>query len=321
MFGLAVIRHLFSVDCFKPRIAESVTSLKTEEFDCLLSVFAPLWYKFYRIHTIEGKKRNKPFMNAQKDTKSLPTAADKLFFILVYLKNYTLQEMLAASFGFSQGQASKWKKALCPLLYDTLNKLNMLPLRDGHKVAKALEALGEDKCFQDVSERLINRPSDQATQKEFYSGKKKAHTIKNNFITTQSQQVIYLSPTHQGTMHDKKMADEDQVIFPDDIQLFQDSGFQGFQPENVFIVQPFKKPKNGELTEMQSWFNQYVATIRITVEHAINGIKRMRVIKDKCRHFCQQFRDQVICICTGLHNFRVSSPVRQYKSVQKWPLR
>lgn len=152
---------------------ESVTSLKTEEFDQLLSVFAPLWYRFYRIHTIEGKKRNRPFMNAQKDTRSLPTAAEKLFFILVYLKNYTLQEMLAASFGFSQGQASKWKRVLCPLLYDTLDKLKVLPLRDSHRIAGALEALGENKCFQDVSERLINRPSDQATQEEFYSGKKK----------------------------------------------------------------------------------------------------------------------------------------------------
>lgn len=130
--------------------------------------------------------------------------------------------------------------------------------------------------------------------------------------------MVYLSPTHEGTVHDKKMADEDQAIFPDNIQLFQDSGFQGFQPENVFIVQPFKKPKNGELTEMQKWFNRYVARIRITVEHAINGIKRMRVVKDKCRHFRQHFRDQVISICTGLHNFRVCSPVREYKSSRKW---
>ena len=152
---------------------ENVTSLKIEEFDQLLSVFYSKWTKFYRIHTIEGKKRNMPFMNCEKDTKSLPTVAEKLFFILVYLKNYSLQEMLAASFGFSQGQASKWKKVLCPLLFDTLDNLQMLPLRDGHKIAKALEKLGETQCFQDATERLINRPDDQDTQEQFYSGKKK----------------------------------------------------------------------------------------------------------------------------------------------------
>lgn len=121
-------------------------------------------------------------------------------------------------------------------------------------------------------------------------------------------------------MHDKAIADEEQVRFPDGIQVFQDSGYQGFEPENVFVVQPFKKPRNGELTNIQKWFNQYVSQIRICVEHAISGIKRSRIVKDKCRHFCQHFRDQIIAICTGLHNFRVRSPLRSYNSKFKWAL-
>ena len=115
-----------------------------------------------------------------------------------------------------------------------------------------------------------------------------------------------------------KIADQDQAVFPDDIHLFQDSGYQGFEPSNVFIVQPYKKPKNGELTSLQKWFNVYVSRIRICVEHAICGVKRMRIVKDKCRHFRQHFRDRVMAICTGLHNFRVSSPYRKYNSAFKW---
>jgi len=130
--------------------------------------------------------------------------------------------------------------------------------------------------------------------------------------------VVYLSPTHEGTMHDKKIADEDQLLFPDNIHLFQDSGYQGFQPQNVFIVQPYKKPRNGELTPLKKWFNTYVAKIRITVEHAISGIKRCHIVKNKCRHFRQQFRDDVILICSGLHNLRVTSPFRNYQSLCKW---
>ena len=152
---------------------ESVTGLTVEEFDQLLLVFSGKWRNFYRIHTIEGKKRKVPMMKADKPTKSLPLTEQKLFFILVYLKNYSLQEMLSASFGFSQSQASKWKKILCPLLFDTLDALKMLPLRDGHRVAQVLEKLGETKCFQDASERIIDRPKDQHTQQAFFSGKKK----------------------------------------------------------------------------------------------------------------------------------------------------
>lgn len=152
---------------------ESVTGLTVEEFDQLLSVFSGKWRNFYRIHTIEGKKRKVPMMKADKPTKSLPLIEQKLFFILVYLKNYSLQAMLSASFGFSQSQASKWKKILCPLLFDTLDALKMLPLRDGHRVAQVLEQLGETRCFQDASERIIDRPKDQHTQQVFFSGKKK----------------------------------------------------------------------------------------------------------------------------------------------------
>lgn len=121
-------------------------------------------------------------------------------------------------------------------------------------------------------------------------------------------------------MHDKKIADEDGLTFPDGIQLFQDTGYQGFCPENVHLVQPFKKARNGKLTDLQKWFNKYVARIRITVEHAISGVKRCRFVKDKCRHFCQHFRHLVILIATGLHNFRVCSPLRTYNSHFKWHL-
>ena len=153
---------------------ESVTGLKVEEFDKLLSPFSSQWRNFYRIHRINGTKRTAPLMNPDKATKTLPSTEEKLFFILVYLKNYSLQEMLAASFGFSQGQASKWQKTLTPLLQQALKALKMTPARTGNLVKPILEKLGETQCFQDVSERSINRPQDSDTQEVFYSGKKKS---------------------------------------------------------------------------------------------------------------------------------------------------
>ena len=302
----------------RPAQFQSVTSLTVEEFDYLLSSFSDKWRNYYKVYTIEGKRRKSPLSNPLKNTKTLPTVSDKLFFILVYLKNYSLQQKTGADFDFSQSQTSKWVKTLRPLLAASLNTLKLMPVREGYKVAGVLEKLDETKCFQDASERLINRPKDQEAQKEVFSGKKKAHTVKNNFISTESQYVAYLSPTHEGKMHDKKIADEAEIVFPDDIQLFQDTGYQGYRPENVYIVQPFKKPKNGELSDLHKWFNKYVASVRITNEHAINGLKRLRIVKDKCRHSCLQFRDQIIEICVGLHNLRVTSPFRRYKSKVKW---
>ncbi len=69
---------------------------------------------------------------------------------------------------------------------------------------------------------------------------------------------MYLSPTQQGTVHDKKMADEQELVFPNNLHLFQDSGFQGYCPENVHLVQPFKKPPKKELSPLKKWFNRYL---------------------------------------------------------------
>jgi hypothetical protein len=104
----------------------------------------------------------------------LPTVEEKLFFILVYFKNYSLQEMLGASYSFSQAQASRWIKILRPILQDSLKILQLLPQRKGNQVAQVLTRLKAAQCFQDVTERLVNRAQDDTTQKEFYSGKKKS---------------------------------------------------------------------------------------------------------------------------------------------------
>lgn len=155
---------------------ESVTSLKVEEFDFLNAVFAERWIKFHRYHTIEGKKRKHPLNNPHKETRTLPSTEEKLFFVLVYLKNYSLQEMMSANFGFSQGNASKWIKILRPILYQSLAKLKLLPETRASHVANKLQDLNDltkPQCFLDGTERVINKALDRETEEQFYSGKKK----------------------------------------------------------------------------------------------------------------------------------------------------
>ncbi|MEZ4953795.1 MAG: transposase family protein [Saprospiraceae bacterium] len=140
--------------------------------------------------------------------------------------------------------------------------------------------------------------------------------MKNNFLATENQYVVYLSPTHEGSVHDKKMADEDQLVSLT-AATFSRTRIRAMHRRTFLLSSPSKTTERG-LCELKKWFNKYVSKIRVCVEHAINGVKRCRVVKDKCRHFRQHFRDQVIDICTGLHNFRVCSPFRSYKCNFKW---
>ena len=80
------------------------------------------------------------------------------------------------------------------------------------------------------------------------SGKKKQHTVKNNLLIDAACKILVLSPTYKGSRHDKRIADETVSFLLSGSYLYQDSGFIGFNPAGITVVQPKKKPKGGELT-------------------------------------------------------------------------
>ena len=64
----------------------ALTSLTLPEFEYLLKEFAPLWQKYYKYHTLEGKKRILPAFT-EHGNALLKGTEQKLFFLLVYRKN------------------------------------------------------------------------------------------------------------------------------------------------------------------------------------------------------------------------------------------
>lgn len=107
-------------------------------------------------------------------------------------------------------------------------------------------------------------------------------------------------------MHDKRIADIAGYSPPPGSVLYQDTGFQGFTSPGVKIFQPKKKPKGKDLTIQEKAKNREISSIRIRVEHAIAGIKRFRIVKDKLRNTKKGFADFVMETCCGLHNFRLN---------------
>jgi hypothetical protein len=157
--------------------------------------------------------------------------------------------------------------------------------------------------WHDGTERPIHRPRDAAEQQEYYSGKKKCHTIKNLLVINETCQICFLSATYEGKATDKSLADLEGYSLPSGSGLYQDMGFQGFVLAGITIVQPKKKPRGGELTPQEKATNRRISSIRI--EHAIGGVNRYRIVKDKIRLLKDRIRDTVMETCCGLHNFRL----------------
>ena len=194
----------------KPRTLRSLTGLNANEFDALLPSFARAWDEFVSTR-FKHAKRQRAYGAGR--IAHLKTLEDKLLFILFYFRQYPTQEVQGFFFGMSQAQANEWIHRLSGLLNQALGYEMQLPERRAAKLETVLSRCPSLEFIIDGTERAINRPKDKDDQKDYYSGKKKCHTVKNNLITERGGKVMYLSPTVAGRHHDKKIADEEGYRF------------------------------------------------------------------------------------------------------------
>ena len=78
----------------------------------------------------------------------------------------------------------------------------------------------------------------------------------------------------EGKRHDKKLADESNYQLPKGSYLLQDTGFQGFELEDIFILQPKKKPRGKALTEEEKQLNQEISRACVRIEHVMSMLDR-----------------------------------------------
>jgi hypothetical protein len=129
--------------------------------------------------------------------------------------------------------------------------------------------------------------------------------VKNVLLVHAPLTILFLSETHGGRVHDKRIAEATPYPLPAGSRLLQDLGFLAFTLPQVDILMPTKKPRGQELTLEQQLTNQALDQRRLRIEHVNSSVKRCRIIKDRLRLWKKGIRDLVMELCCALHNFRV----------------
>ena len=290
----------------RPGVFQRLTGLTPNEFEKLHDKFFSVWKEFVYSEFIKGKNRQRKYGGG--NTPRLKTSQDKLFFILIYVRLYPLQIVLGCWFNLDESNANRWVHRLLPMLSQTLDYNHVLPKRGRCKSLNEiiLEYPDLKDVLLDGVEQPIRRPKDEDEQKNKYSGKKKRHTKKQVIITNpNTQAVIYTTPTCPGKEHDKTIIEAQKLGASEEIIIGGDKGFQGLEIDQAKVITPTKKPKNKHLPEHIQKQNQIFSSIRISVEHAISGIKRSNIAKDIYRNIKEGFDDTSFLAAIGLHNFRV----------------
>ncbi len=113
------------------------TSVTLDEFQQLVPPFEAAFQARMAAWRMDGKPRTARRFTVYKNCP-LPTPEDRLFFLLTYLKTYTLQVVQGRLFGMVQGKANQWIHVLLPALLAALRALGDAPTRSLTALAQRL---------------------------------------------------------------------------------------------------------------------------------------------------------------------------------------
>jgi transposase len=143
----------------------------------------------------------------------------------------------------------------------------------------------------DVSEVPCERPKKK--QQEWYSGKKKRHTLKLQLLVHPVTSKILCVTAGRGATHDLRLLRESKTPIHPETELIADAGYQGIQHQHAFTRTPKKASKHHPLTDEQRACNRQLAQVRLPVEHVIRRIKVFRIMKETYRHRRRRFHLRV----------------------------
>jgi transposase len=159
----------------------------------------------------------------------------------------------------------------------------------------------------DATEQRTRRSADYATQKRYYSGKKKCHTIKTQIIVNERGRIRHVADSVPGSTHDLTLLRESGVTtdLPEGLTVTADTGYRGAQndfPEHS-VALPYRRKSKQALTPEEKLHNNLVSKVRIVVENALCELKHFRALSSVFRHSLDIY-NQITRAVAGIVNWR-----------------
>lgn len=121
-------------------------------------------------------------------------------------------------------------------------------------------------------------------------------------------EILYLSPTYQGKVHDRKICEEENLTFFKKLNVFMDLGFLGVTSDSAQIIIPYREKRNQTpLSTEEQKHNKWLSKIRARIEHVIASVKIFRKVKEIFRGRLFKREDTVMLIACALHNLKLKN--------------
>jgi hypothetical protein len=163
----------------------------------------------------------------------------------------------------------------------------------------------------DTFEQRVQRPTDPDEQRRYYSGKKKAHTLKTQVVVQpKSGLFIDVSESVCGPTNDHTLVRESGVRgrLPSDTALGGDLCYMGKvkEPGDMEVATPRRKPRGKERPQEDVTYNKAFSQVRVEVEHSIGRAKRYQALSQQDRHYRELVTERGQAIA-GLANRQITT--------------
>ncbi len=266
-----------------------VVEIKKSTFEIIIELLAPKW-----------KARRKA--GGPRPKLGLP---DQILLAFSYWRNYGSYLETGVKFGVSEPTAFK----ICRWIENNLKGEKIFHLPGKKALLSAKNKI--DVVVFDVTECPIERPKKKRNgrnknrQRQFYSGKKKRRTIKQQIAVDKKSKKIIATSMASGKTHDFKMFKESRNKVHTDTKIQVDSGYQGIQKLHTNSEIPKKKSKKNPLTAEDKERNKKISSERVVVENIFASIKKFKIISQRYRNRRKRFGLRFNLIC-GILNYEWS---------------
>jgi hypothetical protein len=216
--------------------------------------------------------------------------ADQVLLAVVWLRQYPTQEVLGFRFGVSDSTALRAVRRCLPALEqagkDTMRMPDPGPGRRKKLPALLADTPGLAVVIDSFGQRT-HRP--KRRQRAYYSGKKKAHTLKSQVgVDEESGRVVDVSDSVPGPWADIKLLKKSRLLkrLPEGVGGIGDLAYVGIadlHPDGLGAA-PRRKPRGRKRPPEDRRYDRAFSRRRIVVEHAIGRLRRFRSVAHVNRH-------------------------------------
>jgi DDE superfamily endonuclease/Helix-turn-helix of DDE superfamily endonuclease len=287
-----------------PLLFKSFTGLAVSEFDVIAKEIESKYDEHER-KRLSNRKRERD-VGAGRPFKL--KAKERFLMLLVYYRLYITFTLSGFLFDLDQSNICRDISIIEPLIKRCvpLPKKLYKRTRRLRTIDEVEEYFPSFKAFIDSTEQEIPRPKNKRKRKSYYSGKKKKHTIKTQYMVNSEGTILHKTGHDRGRIHDYEVFKNKHPITPLQVENVLDLGYLGVQNDfpTVKYVLPFRKKRKSDLSNEEKRHNRKHSKLRVIVEHTVSRIKKFGIMGTKFRNKLGRY-DHASDIVSGLVNFRI----------------